>query len=35
MKFVFKFILEIPLAYQGCVAPARGFVRVRPSVSRG
>ena len=26
MKFVSKFKLEIPLACQGCVAPARDFL---------
>ena len=26
MRFVSKFKLEIPLACQGCVAPARGFL---------
>jgi hypothetical protein len=26
MKFVSKFKLEIPLACQGCVAPARGIL---------
>jgi hypothetical protein len=26
MKFISKFKLEIPLAWQGCVAPARGIL---------
>jgi hypothetical protein len=34
MKFVSKFQLELPLAWQGCVAPGHDiFVRVRPSIS--
>jgi hypothetical protein len=34
MKFVSKFQLGLPLAWQGCVAPGRDiFVRVRPSIS--
>jgi hypothetical protein len=36
MKFVSKFKLETPLAWQGCVAPDHVFLLgVRPSVSRG
>jgi hypothetical protein len=26
MKFVSKFKLELPLAWQGCVAPSRGIL---------
>jgi hypothetical protein len=34
MKFVSKFQLGLPLAWQGCVAPGHYiFVRVRPSIS--